>query len=243
MRKIYAYLTLVGVMAIAPMDTWAAVRTWGYGEVITQMVDNGQSNAVSDIYRTHQNLMKSVLKGTKGSYSPKAAKKALCDNPKKDKGCALTSSSEAITGQYEGLDNVLGKNSTYGQIKVKKCGANISSVVSRVKEALTLPATESVRNRLTTAEKNKRDRNRDRSIEDSGITTLAKAWLVETEASNISKSVGSTQKELDGATSQMMVMVTILRLQEETQKNINTRLSLMGDELISTGLTALDSGL
>ncbi|MBR6412473.1 MAG: hypothetical protein IKS41_04865 [Alphaproteobacteria bacterium] len=234
MKNIYTYLTLAGIVAMAPMVA-EAYPAWGFGEVLTQMVDNVQSNAVSDIYQTHQNLMKSVLKGTKGSYSSGSVKKKL----KK----ALTSSSEAITGQYEGLDNVLGKNSSYGQIKVKKCGDNIPSVASRVKSALTLPAKESDRNSLTTAEKNKRDANRNRSIEDSGVTTLAKAWIVETESSNISKAVGSTQKELDGAKSQMMVMVTILRLQEETQKNINTRLSLMGDELITTGLTALDSGL
>jgi len=34
-----------------------------------------------------------------------------------------------------------------------------------------------------------------------------------------------------------------LRLQEETQKNINTRASIMGDELISSGLNALDTGV
>jgi len=234
MRKLYTYLTLTSVVALS-VSAWAGIPTWGYGEVITQMIDNTQSNAVSDLVQTEVNLVDSTLDGLKGSYSSSSVRKNL----KK----ALLAPSEAVTGKYEGLQNVLGKGSSYGQIRVKKCGANISSVVNRVKEALTLPATDKERSELTTQEKNKRESNRNESIETAGKSALAKAWVVEKEAGDIAGAISDTQKELDKAKSHMTVLVTILRLQEETQKNINTRLSLMGDELISTGLTALDSGL
>ena len=234
MNKIYAYLAAVSILSLS-LSAGALVPTWGYGEVITQMVDNTQSNAVSDLIQTKKDLMKSVLDGLKGSYSSSSVRKNL----KK----TLTEPSEAITGQYEGLQNVLGKGSSYGQIRVKKCGASIPEVIQRVKAALTLPASESNRNDLITKEQNTRESNRNASIESAGTTTLAKAWIVESESSKVAEAISKTQKELDKATSQMTVLVTILRLQEETQKNVNTRLSLLGDELISTGLSALDSGL
>ena len=240
MRKLYICLTLFGVVAFISPVWGGGVPVWGKGEVTTQMVDNTQSNAASDLFQTEHNLVDSKLRGVKGIYSSGAVKKALC---KSEKECALRPTSEAITGKYEGLENIMGKNSSYGQIKCKKCGGNIDSIVNRVNEALALPATQSGREELTTAEIAKRDNNRNASIESAATTTLAKAWIVETEAADIAEAISDTQKELDKATSQMMVMVTILRLQEETQKNVNTRLSLMGDELISTGLTALDSGL
>ena len=235
MKKLYTYLTLAGVVAVAP-SVWAGgIPIWSYGEVITQMVDNTQSNAVADLVQTKWNLVNSTLDGLRSGFSAGSIKKNLKKN--------LTATSGAITGQYEGLENVLGKDSSYGQIKVKKCGGNISDVANRVKESLTLPATESDRSDLKTSEKSKREANRNASIESAATSALAKAWIVETEAATVAEAISNTQEELDKAKSQMTVLVSILRLQEETQKNINTRLSLMGDELISTGLTALDSGL
>ena len=246
MKNLYTYLTLASVVALLPCVCAGVVPTWGKGEVTVQMVDNTQSNAVSDLFQTEQRLVESALKGLKGIHSSKLVEKALAGDNKKEKGDkkgALTEPSEAVTGKYEGLENVLGKNSSYGQIKVKSCGGNIGSVVNRVNEAFALPATQSGREGLTTGEMSKRDSNRNTSIEGAATTALSKAWIVETEAANIAESISDTQEELNKATSQMMVLVTILRLQEETQKSINTRLSLMGDELISSGLAALDSGL
>ncbi|MDY6407962.1 MAG: hypothetical protein SPL08_04615 [Pseudomonadota bacterium] len=235
MKKIYTFLTMVGVVAVGGTAFASGIPTWGFGEVVSQMVDSTQSNAVSDLIQTEENLVKSTLDGLRKGHSSGSVKKNLKEN--------LTMPSEAITGRYEGLQNILGKSSSYGQIRIKKCGANIPSVVNRIKNALTLPATEKDRNDMTTAERQKRANNRKASIESASTAALSKAWIVETEAAKVAASVSSTQEELNEAKSQMTVLVSILRLQEETQKNINTRLSLMGDELVSSGLMALDSGL
>jgi len=234
MKKLYTYLVLAGVVAFGASAS-AQEITWGYGEVLTQMVDATQSNANSDLVQTKLNLVDSILHGLKKGYHGDSVKKNL----KK----ALLSSSEAVTGKYEGLDTVMGLGSTYGRIQIKKCGGNLSEVIDRIKESLMLPAKDSDRDELTTSEMDRRATNRENTIEDAGTTALAKAWIVETEGAAVAGAISNTQEELKNAESQMTVLVSILRLQEETQKNVNTRLSLLGDDLINVGLMALDGAL
>jgi len=232
MTKLYTYLALAGVVAVT-VPVGAQVPTYGFGEVVTQTVDQMRSETMKDMIQTHKNLMNSALSGLqKGSGSiGKALEKALTD------------SSSVITGTYEGLQNLLGKNSAYGEIKIKSCGCNADEVVSRIKDKVVYPAkADGNDGYLSWSEEKKNKRNWDLSFsqEMASTTALAKAWLAQTDATKVSNMLSKTQDELDNAESQLAVIATILRLQEETQKNVNTRVSIMGDELISSGLNALE---
>ena len=96
---------------------------------------------------------------------------------------------------------------------------------------------------LTTTELNQLAAARQKAQERAATTGLAKAWTAQKEAAEAGKAVGHTQEELDKAQSQLAVMGTILRLQEESQKSMNTRLSIKADDLIQMGLTALGENI
>ena len=231
MTKLYTYLMLAGVLVIST-PVWAQVPTYGFGEVVTQTVDQSQSDIMKDMIQTHKNLVNSTLSGLK---------KGACSIGKEMQN-ALTEPSAVVTGKYEGLQNLLGKDSKYGEIKIKSCGCNAGEVVERLNQTIVYPATRDGEDgRLSWSEARKSTRNSDlaTSKEMASTTALAKAWIAQTDATKVANVLSKTQDELDNAQSQLAVIATILRLQEETQKNVNTRVSIMGDELISSGLNAL----
>jgi len=235
MTKLYTYLALAGVLTVS-LSVGAQVPTYGFGEVVTQTVNQMRSDAIKDLIQTQKNLVNSTLSALKtgaGSVGSEMQK-------------ALTDSSSVITGKYEGLQNLLGKDSEYGEIKIKSCGCNADEVVSRINETVVYPAKEDGddgRTSWSESRKDTRDSDLAYSKEMASTTALAKAWIAQSDASKVTNLLSKTQKELDNAPSQLAVIATILRLQEETQKNINTRASIMGDELISSGLSALDTGV
>jgi len=232
MTKLYTYLAVIGVVAMSA-PVWAQVPTYGFGEVVTQTVDQMRSDKMKDMIQTHKNLMNSALSGLKkggGSVSKEMEK-------------ALTDSSSVVTGKYEGLQNLLGKDSPYGEIKIKSCGGNADDVVERLNETIVYPAkADGDDGYRSWSEKKKDIRNVDLAVskEMASTTALAKAWIAQTDSTKVSNMLSKTQEELDNDESQLAVIATILRLQEETQKNVNTRVSIMGDELISSGLNALE---
>ncbi|MBQ7413633.1 MAG: hypothetical protein IJV07_05130 [Alphaproteobacteria bacterium] len=236
MKHLY-YLALVGIMMVGTGAMASGVPVYGWGEVINQTLDNGKGDYIRDLVETHKRLVNTTLDavGSPETFSASSLKKNLKDS--------LTDMSEAVTGQYEGLQNVLGEGSEYGRIAIAKCGKNIEQVAERLNETVTYPAKEADRLKMTTAEKNKRAQERAVSMERAATSGLAKAWLAQSETANVAEAIADTQKELDNAESQQAVLATLMRLQEETQKNINTRLSLMGDDLISTGLVALEGNI
>ena len=236
MMKLHTYLVAVSMIAICS-PVWAqGVPTYGFGEVVTQTLDQMRSETMKDMIQTHKNLVNSTLSALKtgaGSVGGEMQK-------------ALTDSSSVITGQYEGLQNLLGEDSEYGEIKIKSCGGNADEVIARLNQTVVYPAKSGGsdgRESWSESKKTTRDSDLATSQEMAATTALAKAWIAQTDASKVSNVLSKTQEELDNGKSQLAIIATILRLQEETQKNVNTRVSIMGDELISSGLSALDTGV
>jgi len=239
MTKLYRYFVLTGlVMATVPALA-TGVPVYSAGEVVTQAVDQFENNTTRGLIDVHNELVQSALDAVGGpnSFSVGSFKKNLKEN--------LTEPSKAVSG-YDGLMTLLGSDSEFGEIKVKKCGGNMDEVKARLDETIVYPATEEAKDgskgrlTMTGAERNKMEANRAKALERAATTGLAKAWTVQSEAAEVAEAISDTQEELDNADSQLAVIATILRLQEETQKNLNTRLSIMSDDLVETGIVALD---
>ena len=233
--KLYTYLAMAGVLTLS-FSAGAQVPTYGFGEVVTQTVDQMRSEKTKDLIQTQKNLVNSTL----------SALKTGAGSVGKEMQEALTGSSVVITGKYEGLQNLLGEDSEYGEIKIKSCGGNVDEVVARLNETIVYPAKaggSDGRESWSESRKDKRNSDLAYSQEMASITALAKAWTAQKDASQVSNLLSKTQEELNNDVSQLAVIATILRLQEETQKNVNMRVSIMGDELISAGLSALDTGV
>ena len=135
-----------------------------------------------------------------------------------------------------------GKIAEYKDIVVKASGEHIGPMKEKIKDMMAEPVGWSEKARLTTAEHIQKGIERAKALEDSASSALAKAWIVQSESANTSASVGTTAEELSNAESQQSIIGTILRLQEETQKNLNTRMTIMAEELKMDSLLALDGG-
>ena len=79
------------------------------------------------------------------------------------------------------------------------------------------------------------------SIQQAATSGLAKAWIAQSDTSDIAEAISKTQEELNNADSQMDVFGTLVRLQEETQKNLNSRFSLVADDVMASGLFVLET--
>ena len=236
MTKLYRYFVLTGLMMATAPALATGVPVYSASEVVNMAVDQFQNNTMRGLIDIHNELVQSALDAVGGpnSFSVGSFKKNLKEN--------LTEPSKAVSG-YDGLMTLLGPNSEFGEIKVKKCGGNMDEVKARLDETIVYPAKEEGsdgRVGMTETERTKMESNRAQALERAATTGLAKAWTVQSEAAEVAEAISDTQEELDNADSQLAVIATILRLQEETQKNLNTRLSIMSDDLIETGIVALD---
>ena len=242
MTKLYQYFVLAGLAMTVTPALASGVPVYSSGEVTTMAVDQFQSNVVHGLVDVQNELVQSALDAVGGPYS------FSVNSFQKGLSQALTPPSKAISA-YDGLKTIIGQGSEYGAIQVKKCGGNVDDVIQRLDETIVYPAIESaeegVRTRmsLTEEERNKINNERAKAMERAATNGLAKAWTVQGEAAKIALAISDTQEELENADSQFAVLATILRLQEETQKNLNTRLSIMSDDLVQTGFVALDSNI
>ena len=236
MKKILTAVAMTGLIALPLSVCASGVPVYGFGEVTNMSVDNYKSDDVRNLVDLQKELVKTTLDATGGpsTFSSGSMKSNLSKN--------LLPPSDAV-GTYDGLATILGPKSEYGEIKVKKCGGNADEVMQRLSETVAYPPLMKDRLNLSQAQKNKMENERAASIERNATAGLAEAWVVQAETSEVAENLKKTQKELDNAQSQMAVLATLLRLQEETQKNLNTRISIMADDMINTGLIALDGNI
>lgn len=236
MKKRYIRLLMLGLVAMTTSAMASGVPVFSISEVANMGVDQFKSDDVKKLVNLHDELVRSTWDalGSPVTFSVKSMKGEM----KK----SLSDASQAV-GTYDGLLSVLGPKSEYGEIKVKKCGGNADEVNQRIGETLAIPPKASEAIKLSSAEKNKRKKERAVSLERNATAGLAESWIAQAESADIAEGIANTKDELDQAESQMQVLATLLRLQEETQKNLNTRLSIMADDLTNTGLVALDSNM
>jgi len=227
MTKLYTYLTLAGIVSIGLPALASGLPTYGFAEIVTMKVDSLKNVATQDILQTHKNLVRGALRGVKGGYGAQEL---------------LSGGSSVVTGRSEGLQTLLGEGDS-----LMTCGEgakdSLVSLLTDRNRGVVSPATEKDRLELTTANDEARQKRLEKAIEMASTTALAKAWLAQAEAATVSETLSSLQEKLADNATQMDVLTTILLLQEETQKNINVRLSIMGDELVNAGLSALNTGL
>ncbi len=236
-RKLKFYIAFLWVATISGSVMGSGIPVYSYAEMVTQRVDETKSDVGSKMVETQKELVNSALDAVGGAetFSANSFQKALKNS--------LIEPVAAVTGYYEGLQNLLGKGSEYGQIQIKKCGGNAAEVMKRLNETIVYPSSQVERLRMTTAELDKRAQERVRSLQNSATAGLAKAWLAQSDTSDIAEAIGKTQQELDNADSQMDVYGSFIRLQEETQKNLNTQLSLIADDVTTLGLMALEGNM
>ena len=236
MTKVYTALVMAGMVALSNSAFASGVPVYSSGEVTNMSVDNYKSDDVRKLVELQKDLVHTTLDATGGpsTFSASSMKSNLSKN--------LTEPSDAV-GTYDGLATILGAKSEYGEIKVKKCGGNADEVMTRLSETVAYPPKAKDRLDMSETKKAKVEKERATSIERNATTSLAEAWVVQAETAEVAETLKKTQEELDKAQSQMAVLATLLRLQEETQKNLNTRLSIMSDDMINTGLVALDGNI
>jgi hypothetical protein len=245
MTKLYTYLALAGIIGVGLPAMATGLPTYGFAEIVTMKVDSIKNVATQDLLQTHKNMVRDTLKGLKGAYGEESEAPAEGEESgegeegEEDDGELLSSGSSAVTGRNEGLQTLLGEGGS-----LMTCGdKGRESLIELLNKTVVFPGKEEDRKELTTAEDDERQNRLDTAKEMAATTALAKAWLAQAEAANVSETLTKFQTQLGAASSQMEILAIILRLQEETQKNINTRLSVMGDELVSAGLSALDTGI
>lgn len=236
-KKLNLCLALLGATIISTEVFASGIPVYSYAEMVSMKVDEIKSDVGSKMVKIQKALVDSALNAVGGpeTFSPASLKKELKES--------LSVPSEVITGNYEGLQNLLGKGSEYGQIRIKKCGANAQEVMDRIHDTIVYPATQAERLKTTTEDLAKKTEERVISLQRSATTGLAKAWIAQSDTSDIAEAVSKTQEELENADSQMDVYGTLVRLQEETQKNLNSLLSLTSDDVITSGLLVLDGNL
>ena len=236
MKTYFRYFVLAGLMVAACSAAAGGVPVYSHGEIVGQVIDQYKNIFDKGLIDVHNELMQSALDavGSPNSFSSAGFKSSL----KK----TLKPVSLAVSG-YDGLMPLLGPKSKFGEIKVLKCGGNVDDVVQRLNETVVYPAKREDRLKLSTPKRDEMAANRGMTMERASTTGLAKAWTVQGDTAKVAEALKDTQTELDKAESQMAAMATILRLQEETQKNLNTRLSIMADDLTQTGLAALEGNI
>lgn len=243
LKQVCSYVALLGVLCVSGHVMASGIPVYSYAEMVSQKVDEIKSDVGSKMVETQKKLVDSALNAVGGpeTFSAEALKKQLAGTGKKLP--ALLEPSEVVTGHYEGLQNLLGAASEYGQIKIKKCGGNANEVIQRLNETIVHPAREADRLKMTTAQLDKIATERLTSLKRSATTGLAKAWVAQSDTSDIAETISKTQTELENADSQMDVFASLVRLQEETQKNLNSRFSLVADDVITQGLSVLDGNM
>ena len=112
--SVYQALIICGLIAMPMVTCASGVPVYGDGEVANMELDKEKSNEDKGLIDVHNELMQSALDALGGikSFSPASFKSELKDN--------LTDPSKAVSG-YDGLMTLLGPNSGYGEIKIKKC--------------------------------------------------------------------------------------------------------------------------
>ncbi len=219
-------------IGFSPMNA-CAVPILGFGEALNIVVDQSKNSDNRDLFQTQDGLVKGLLKEFGLDYNPKATANAL----KK----SLTETSSVIDGSYESLKGAV------GNLEIKRCGENADTVISGIEEAMTVPGKMEERLELTESKIEELSIERAKSLEKSATTGLAKAWKAQTETANVAEAISKTSQELGlGQSSsrdmnQLEVIASIIRLQEETYKNMNTRLSLMSEDAVLKGLMALET--
>ena len=233
-KKLSFSLTLLIITMISNNVIGGGIPVYSYSEMVTMKVDEMKSDVGAKMVQTQRNLVDSAMNAVGGpeTFSAASLKKGLEQ--------VLAQPSELVTGHYEGLQNLLGSASEYGEIEIKKCGGNADEVMKRLNETIAYPAKQADLLKTTTADLNKKAADRVISLQQAATTGLAKAWVAQSDTSDVAKTISKTQEELDNADSQMDVIGTILRLQEETQKSLNSRFSLMADDAITSGLLVLE---
>ena len=232
-KKLSFSLTLL-IITMISNNVIGGIPVYSYSEMVTMKVDETKSDVAAKMVQTQRNLVDSAMNAVGGpeTFSAASLKKGLEQ--------VLAQPSELVTGHYEGLQNLLGSASEYGKIEIEKCGGNADEVMKRLNETIAYPAKQADLLKTTTADLNKKAADRVISLQQAATTGLAKAWVAQSDTSDVAKTISKTQEELDNADSQMDVIGTILRLQEETQKSLNSRFSLMADDVITSGLLVLE---
>ena len=253
MNKLLLVFLGFGIMGLAGESGATGVPIHSGSEATTQAVDAGRSGVLDDMVKLQDKMvdsMQNALGGreTFGLNSLRTNLQGALTTPSETVGSAtrglgnlIGKASGAVTGTIQDTrTGVANKASEYKEIVVKASGEHIGPMKEKIKGTMEEPAVWSEKARLTTSEYAQRGLERARALEDSASAALAKAWIVQAESANTAASVGTTKDELPNAESQQAIIGTILRLQDETQKNLNTRLSIMAEELKMDSLIALD---
>ena len=272
MNKLYLGLLMGTILGLAGAVGATGWPIHSASEATTQAVDSGRSGVLDDMVKLQDKMVDSMQNaiGGRETFGLNSLRTNLqgaltttsetVGQATKGVGSLVGKASGAVTGAMrdtrEGVSNKVSeyKNTaveTLGcgnidceneDIKVEAAGKHVCCMKKRISDVMAEPVGWSEKARLTTAEYVQKGIERAKALEDSASSALAKAWIVQSESANTAASVGTTKEELSNAESQQSIIGTILRLQDETQKNLNTRMTIMAEELKIDSLIALDNG-
>lgn len=238
MNKIH-YLFFVSCLLFGTTAFATGIPAYGKGEVVNITVDRSKSADDHYVVRTVNALMDNNINITGGpeTYCFKKAQTKLAE--------VLKAPSAAIQNTKDGLKGIYTSLAGYSPatVQVKSCGETTKDIVQEIEKRMTYPATVAERLQLTEKEVANKIKARAISIEQSGKEGLAKAWAIQSEVANVSESLSKLPDELKSVDSQMDAFVYISKILEESYKNMDTRLSVVADDLNNASLLALDGNI
>lgn len=255
MNKLYLGLLMGTILGLAGAVGASGIPIHSGSEATTQAVDGGRSGVLDDMVKLQDKMVDSMQNaiGGRETFGLNSLRTNLqgaltttsetVGTATKGVGSLVGKASGAVTGTMRDTrEGVSGKVQEYKDVVVKASGEHVGPMKERIKDVMAEPVGWSEKARLTTAEYTQKGIERAKALEDSASSALAKAWIIQSESANTAASVGTTKEELSNAESQQSIIGTILRLQDETQKNLNTRMTIMAEELKIDSLIALDNG-
>lgn len=230
-KQIYITLAVGGLLLGVSGQVLAlgtGIPVCSAGEITNQYVDQFRSRDAGEWVGVEDKLAESAYNALKGNYSEANFKTML----------KQLSSSEGVAKTNQGTEKVVGED-----FELSRCAKNTSDLSSTFNSSVSYPPKEEDRVGMSTSAKDAREDERLSSIEAAGTTGLAKSWLIQTEAAEVAQAISHTKRVLDQASSQMSVMALIMVMQEVARKDLNTRVSLLGDDLTNVGLMALEENM
>lgn len=227
MMKQLSKIAMMGLM-MGTSAVWASgIPVFGNAEVTMMSVDQLKSDATREVVETQKNLMNKTMEATGIRTSAEALKKAYAS--------ALTIPSKTVSGVQDAVGEVI------DGVVVKPCGGSTKEIMAKLDETIVLPVRDAENQvYLTATEETKRLEQLTKSLENTATMNLSKAWQAQTDLANIAKSADDVMKNLEKADDQLKALAQIMYIQSEMQKNMNTRVSLMADDMTVGSLSALD---
>lgn len=132
------------------------------------------------------------------------------------------------------LSGAMGYVDAFGE-----AGNNVTETTKNVRsklDAMSYPIDPEKYAELSQAELSKITEEQGKAIEAISTENLAKSWLAQQTAANAAETVGVVKADIDGAKTQVDVLMGIIRIQDATSSDLTGRMDLMSSTLTDVSM-------